>query len=313
MAISPKDQKILWAKAAGLCSFRECQVRLTMEKGGGDSLTLGEMAHIVGEKETSPRGTSQLSSEDRDRYPNRILLCRHHHEIIDKDVDSYPVELLHQIKTDHELWVENRLFEVPEDPENLIYTNCVNTITTALRLEVWFWFTDHAIRELIHESFIDARGVLNDLLARTLWPNRELAFENSVRDLIESYSEFITHYEENAAIRDAGEFYSPIRTHTATCPNPNYYRDLRAFNYWADKHCLLLHKFVFYLNIYAEEVRTAFNPMYFRIEGRFLIYDTLGFRHDGNNTIEDVGDDLSVINSALEDLESRYRDGDAIK
>lgn len=46
-----------------------------------------------------------MTSEQRDSYANLILLCRHHHALIDLIEEKYPVELLHQIKTEHEQWV----------------------------------------------------------------------------------------------------------------------------------------------------------------------------------------------------------------
>jgi hypothetical protein len=43
--------------------------------------------------------------EERDRYENLILLCEEHHTRVDTQVATYPVELLRQMKYDHEALV----------------------------------------------------------------------------------------------------------------------------------------------------------------------------------------------------------------
>lgn len=70
---------------------------------------LCEDAHIVAEKPTGPRGDSPMSRAERNRYENLILLCNYHHQQIDSQPESFPVELLHQWKADHEKWVESTL------------------------------------------------------------------------------------------------------------------------------------------------------------------------------------------------------------
>ena len=50
MAISDKESKVLWGKAAGRCSMPDCRKELTLEKElANDIILFGEMCHI-GEK-----------------------------------------------------------------------------------------------------------------------------------------------------------------------------------------------------------------------------------------------------------------------
>lgn len=70
---------------------------------------LCEDAHIVAEKPTGPRGDSPMTLVERNRYENLILLCNYHHQQIDSQPESFPVELLHQWKSQHEEWVETVL------------------------------------------------------------------------------------------------------------------------------------------------------------------------------------------------------------
>ena len=56
MAITEKSIKLLWSNAAGICSFLDCNERLTQgEASDYAPYTIGEMAHIKGENPGSNR------------------------------------------------------------------------------------------------------------------------------------------------------------------------------------------------------------------------------------------------------------------
>lgn len=112
MAITDKSIKLLWSNAAGRCSFDGCNERLTVEQAAEFAPhTLGEMAHIKGNKPTANRYDANQSDKDRDSYENLILLCPTHHTLIDKpENESYfTVEKLHEMKVNHEESISNRL------------------------------------------------------------------------------------------------------------------------------------------------------------------------------------------------------------
>jgi hypothetical protein len=112
MSITPKSAKILWANSAGRCAFPGCQCRLcTDEAAKAAPYTIGEMAHICGEKPGASRHDGTLTEKQRDDYANLILLCPNHHTLIDKpeNLKKYSVETLHKMKSDHEGYVNGRL------------------------------------------------------------------------------------------------------------------------------------------------------------------------------------------------------------
>ncbi|EGQ7914877.1 TPA: HNH endonuclease [Vibrio parahaemolyticus] len=112
MSITNKSIKLLWSNAAGRCSFRNCGEKLSVEEAEGITpYTLGEMAHIKGNKPGSNRYDVGQSAVDRDAYENLILLCPTHHTLIDKaeNETTYPVELLHEMKREHETFISTRL------------------------------------------------------------------------------------------------------------------------------------------------------------------------------------------------------------
>ncbi len=116
MAITEKAIKLLWANAAGRCSFTDCEERLTIEQAAHVApYTLGEMAHIKGEKAGSNRHNESQTNEERNGYENLILLCPNHHTLIDKpeNEEVYSVDVLLKMKIMHENNILKRL-EVKE-------------------------------------------------------------------------------------------------------------------------------------------------------------------------------------------------------
>ena len=97
MAITEKHIKMLWGRAAGRCSAPDCNEDLTplLEKSG---LTiLGEMAHVIGRRDTAARSEQEIGADDS--YENLILLCPNHHTLIDKAPNDFPTQLLHKWKS----------------------------------------------------------------------------------------------------------------------------------------------------------------------------------------------------------------------
>ncbi|MFI7131338.1 tetratricopeptide repeat protein [Nonomuraea sp. NPDC050153] len=71
--------------------------------------SLGEIAHIVGDSPNGPRGVSPLTPEERNRCDNLILLCSHHHQLIDSQPKTWTVDRLLAMKQAHEQRVLRRL------------------------------------------------------------------------------------------------------------------------------------------------------------------------------------------------------------
>jgi len=60
------------------------------------------IAHIVGASREGPRGGEGLTAAERAKHQNLILLCPDHHAIIDAQHRTYSVQVLRQMKADHE-------------------------------------------------------------------------------------------------------------------------------------------------------------------------------------------------------------------
>lgn len=112
MAISAKNTKILWAAAAGRCAFPDCREKLCADQAGTFApYTIGEMAHIKGERAKSNRHDPDQDLDERDAYPNLILLCPTHHTLIDQkeNEDTYGADRLLEMKAQHEAFISSRL------------------------------------------------------------------------------------------------------------------------------------------------------------------------------------------------------------
>lgn len=108
MPISVPDTKILWGRAAGICSNPECGDDLTIILEGNRNYNIGEMAHII---DRSPNGISprRLGEGGSDGYENLILLCPTCHTRIDRAPDGeYPADMLHEWKQRHEVKIRSQ-------------------------------------------------------------------------------------------------------------------------------------------------------------------------------------------------------------
>src|SRR5882757_2935209 len=77
---SARTLKVLWGRAAGRCAVPECRMELIVDATDHDPIVLiGDIAHIEASSDKGPRANQKLSTEDRDRHDNLILLCKNCH------------------------------------------------------------------------------------------------------------------------------------------------------------------------------------------------------------------------------------------
>jgi hypothetical protein len=141
MALSQKDLRILFQKSGNRCAFPGCSQELTYpEAPADDPVVLSEVAHIVAHTQDGPRGDYPLPLEERDKYDNLILLCEQHHNIVDDQPHTYPVERLRQIKADHERLVQDAMDQAvqarsgPEVGREYVPETLYSTLLPVLRM-----------------------------------------------------------------------------------------------------------------------------------------------------------------------------------
>lgn len=272
MTISDKDIKILWGKAAGRCSI--CRDTLFHAADNpSDTTLIGENCHIVAEKQDGPRGQSNLNSSDRNRYPNLILLCRNHHKIIDDDETTYSIEVLYQIKTDHELWIENS-FVSNGNPEKDYYIKFVNEISLNLKLSNWEAISDHLIRFLMPVFFEEAVNELKAKVFKAHWPNKYPVLEEKIINLSSRASEFVDCFCSNGVVKD--DFWHENQSWKSKGWLLNFHEYAEEVEIWQKNCSDLLLNLVHALNEFSDQVRENIDSSFFRYEGKFVILDSLG-------------------------------------
>ena len=187
MSIGLPDTKLLWGRAGGLCSI--CKIRLSEDKkASNDAFPFGEQAHIIAEEENGPRGKSPLTLDQRNSYPNLILLCPTHHTIIDKAPDEYPVEILHELKSQHELWFEKSRVSAADklkQANDYIYANIVDTSARLCMFEQWEAWTETALSTspAWRREWMDNVEEFRRCVIRVVWPGTIPELERAIKTL----------------------------------------------------------------------------------------------------------------------------------
>lgn len=214
MPISPKTLKMLWGRSASRCSI--CQLELVMDATETDDASIvGEACHIVAEKEGGPRGESQMSLEERNKYANLILLCNVHHKCVDDQIDSFPVAKLKEIKDQHEFWVRSQLgFDAGRQRDDEVWMSYVEDWENRLHLDEWRnWASAilcHGLPALSHDR-MEALSEIRPWLLSRVWPERYpgllAAFKNFMFVAQDFYEVFGRHASKHGDAWRTEKFY----------------------------------------------------------------------------------------------------------
>lgn len=216
MSISIKTRKMLWGRSANRCNFENCRRELVMDATETDDESIiGEECHIIARENDGPRGTSDLSEEQRDKYSNLILLCNIHHKVIDDQPKEYSVEKLRNLKTSHENWVRNTLsYDSQKQHDDEIYSMYIEEWCKMVDIDNWQGWTSFLLGSGQPSTTVEMDQKLHHLkewILSRVWPKRyeylELAFENFRRVLESLYRVFHEHSEEKSGVLRVEKFY----------------------------------------------------------------------------------------------------------
>lgn len=253
----------------------ECRMKLAQDKADAtEAFPLGEQAHIVGEKTAAARGTSALSDAERDGYPNRILLCPNHHTTIDNDEAGWPVERLHAVKTEHELWVEEHLTTertVRAEADDLTYATLMDRAVDLVRLDAWEIWASKSLEPMwtMPRAVVDGIAKFRQIVFVTDWPGRyselELALDRLSFELQEAAVSFA-----GRATHD-GDYLKVERDYKKTWhKDPRVYQQLSdEFYDWSHEYERRIFEATKAANWAREVWRREVNPMFRATEGLF--------------------------------------------
>ncbi|MEQ8442531.1 MAG: HNH endonuclease [Alphaproteobacteria bacterium] len=107
---SGKTLKVLFALSGNQCAHPDCTnsvIEPATEQS--DAHVSAQICHIYAITTDGPRGKSGLTQKELNAPDNLILLCGHHHGIIDGQHESYPADILKGWKQAHEAEMQKRL------------------------------------------------------------------------------------------------------------------------------------------------------------------------------------------------------------
>ena len=118
-----KTLKRLFGLSGNICAFPGCNASLVNSQNAQDS----NICHIEAANKGGERYNQDMSVEERADYNNLILLCRQHHEKTN-DVSIYTVEVLKEMKQNHEsTYLNQRINNNPSMLKNAI--NAISNIS----------------------------------------------------------------------------------------------------------------------------------------------------------------------------------------
>lgn len=219
---------MLWGRSANICAFPKCKKVLVIDETATDDPSIiGEEAHIVARKSDGPRGESELTEEQRDKYDNLILLCSVHHKIVDDQEKEHSVEKLHTYKLEHEKWVlQNLLNDNKKIIADELYASYIEHFVQETDLHNWGNWTSWILgsSECFPKERYDRLRELPNYIVSRIWPNRypelEFAlinFKNVANDLIKVFDVYLVERKNSYGIerfyrntRDGEEAYNNL-------------------------------------------------------------------------------------------------------
>lgn len=101
MTYSEQTLKKLFALGGNECAFPGCTAPIVDTEHG---VVTGQICHIKARNPDGPRYDANQTQAERNGYANLLVMCAPHNKIVDDEVmrDQFSVELLTQIKTNHE-------------------------------------------------------------------------------------------------------------------------------------------------------------------------------------------------------------------
>lgn len=123
---SEKTIKILFGNCGRQCAHPDCTNPIIESATDySDDAVVGQICHIYAASDNGPRGKTGLTDDEKNSPENLILLCGHHHPVVDKQHETYPAPLLQKWKREHEAKYQPATAEairLQEKTQQLAYT-----------------------------------------------------------------------------------------------------------------------------------------------------------------------------------------------
>lgn len=208
MPLTLKTRVILWGRSASRCAFPNCKRELVMDATETDDESLvGEVCHIIGDSVDGPRGDSQFSQEQRDKYSNLILLCNVHHKLVDDQRVAYSSEILRECKREHETWVRESLtsYDSSKQRDLEVYASYIEQWCKFLDIDNWKSWSSNFMSSsgpCIRIETMNNLLKLQEWLFARIWPNRLIELEAAFKNFFLILSDLITVFDKHSKKQD---------------------------------------------------------------------------------------------------------------
>lgn len=235
------------------------------------------MSHRA-ESTNGPQGDSPLTSEQRDKYGNLVLLCAVHHKLVDDQPGEYTVERLHKMKCNHENWVKNSLggFDAARQRDDEQYADLIQEFCDQVDINNWQNWSSFILGgggghpQIQTEIHAKLDGMRSWLLSR-VWPIRYPEIESSFLNFRLILQDFLNVFAEHSKSHGpdilATEKFYQIRE----CDPERYERLRRQYDF----HVCLVEDLMLELtraaNYICDRVRERFFPTFRLREGVLLV------------------------------------------
>jgi len=206
---------MLWGRSGNRCALPSCRKILVEDETETDDASIvGDESHIVAREEDGPRGISDLTPEERDKYGNLILLCKVHHKLIDDQENTYTVKILHKMKEEHIAWInQNLTLDIDKQNDEEIYASYIDKWAELANINNWKSWTsfvfgsgDPRVSSKQFKNLIE----LNQYILSRVWPKRydkiEFAFIN-FRVILNEFLNVFSKYKLNSDEEDEDEIW----------------------------------------------------------------------------------------------------------
>lgn len=278
MTISTKTAKMLWGKAAARCSMPTCRKLLVLDETETDDPALiGDMAHMVAESEDGPRGVSPLTSEERDRYANLLLLCKNHHREIDEQPGEWPIERLQQMKAEHEAWVGSTpTYDAQKVRDDIIYAGYVDDWERLCHLSSWTQWSSWVLsfgQPSLEKRIRDDLAELVAWTVKRIWPGRYTKLEDAMRNFAFVASDFLRKFNEHCEVSgiDKDELLTRKFYHIDEWDDEKYHRLLERYDFHVDLVEDLILELTRAANHVCDQIRDNLVYTYKLKEGRLSV------------------------------------------
>ena len=110
-----KQEKFYGYRSGNRCAI--CKNELVIDSTEqDDESVIADECHIISSKLNGPGHDPSYPADKLDSYDNLILLCRTHHKMVDDQSTTDTANILRQMKSNHEVWVSQKLTENEKIP-----------------------------------------------------------------------------------------------------------------------------------------------------------------------------------------------------